>query len=98
MKQPGAKRQFFVQVFGQFFGPDFGQTEQQKQQRGRKRQRDARASRAGPLVDAVTAVVSVFMFDQILEQKIDLGWPGSKPALAQVKRWAGPGSCPRKIG
>ena len=40
---------------------------------------------------AVNAVVSVVLFDQNLDQKIDLGWPGSNPGLAQVKPWAGPG-------
>ena len=39
-------------------------------------------------------VVSVVLFDQNLDQKIDLGWPGSSPGLAQVKPWAGPGSSP----
>ena len=28
---------------------------------------------------AVNAVVSVVLFDQDLDQKIDLGWPGSSP-------------------
>ena len=37
---------------------------------------------------AVNAVVSVVLFDQNLDQKIDLGWPG----LAWVKPWAGPAS------
>ena len=37
---------------------------------------------------AVNAVVSVALFDQNLDQKIDLGWPG----LAWVKPWAGPAS------
>ena len=46
--------------------------------------------RARPFLVAVTAVVSVVLFDQ----KIDLGWPGSNPGLAQVKPWAGPGSNP----
>ena len=35
----------------------------------------------------MNAVVSVVLFDQDLDQKIDLGWPG----LAWVKPWAGPG-------
>ena len=48
----------------------------------------ARASRAPPFVVAVNAVVSVVLFDQNLDQKIDLGWPG----LAWVKPWAGPAS------
>ena len=41
-----------------------------------------------PFVVAVNAVVSVVLFDQNLDQKIDLGWPG----LAWVKPWAGPAS------
>ena len=45
-------------------------------------------SRARPFVVAVNAVVSVVLFDQNLDQKIDLGWPG----LAWVKPWAGPAS------
>ena len=52
---------------------------------------------ARPFV-AVNAVVSVGLFDQNLDQNIDLGWPG----LAWVKLWAGqsqkpwtgPGSSP----
>ena len=35
----------------------------------------------------MNAAVSVVLFDQNLDQKIDLGWPG----LAWVKPWAGPG-------
>ena len=54
----------------------------------------ARAKRARPFVVSVPAVVSVVLFDQNLDQKIDLGWPGSSPGLAQVKPWAGPGSSP----
>ena len=54
----------------------------------------ARFARARPFVVAVNAVVSVVLFDQNLDQKIDLGWPGSSPGLAQVKPWAGPGSSP----
>ena len=45
----------------------------------------ARALRARPFGVAVNAVVSVVLFDQNLDQKIDLGWPGSSPGLAQVK-------------
>ena len=56
------------------------------------------ASRTRPFVVAVNAVVSVVLFDQNLDQKIDLGWPGSSPGLAQVKPWAGPGSSPGKTG
>ena len=43
---------------------------------------------------AKRAVVSVVLFDQNLDQKLDLGWPGSSPGLAQVKPWAGPESSP----
>ena len=50
--------------------------------------------RARPFIVSVPAVVSVVLFDQNLDQKIDLGWPGSSPGLAQVKPWAGPGSSP----
>ena len=42
-------------------------------------------ARARPFGVAVNAVVSVVLFDQNLDQKIDLGWPGSSPGLAQVK-------------
>ena len=35
----------------------------------------------------MNAVVSVVLFDQNLDQKIDLGWPG----LPWGKPWAGPG-------
>ena len=47
----------------------------------------AREARA-PFIVSVPAVVSVVLFDQNLDQKIDLGWPG----LAWVKPWAGPAS------
>ena len=40
-------------------------------------------SRARPLGVAVNAVVSVVLFDQNLDQKIDLGWPRSSPGLGQ---------------
>ena len=76
---------------GQFFGQGFGQTEQQNQQHSLQHQRGARAR---PFIVSVPAVVSVVLFDQNLDQKIDLGWPGSSPGLAQVKPWAGPGSSP----
>ena len=45
----------------------------------------ARAKRARPFIVSVPAVVSAVLFDQNLDQKIDLGWPGSSPGLAQVK-------------
>ena len=48
---------------------------------GRARQR------APPFVVSVPAVAAVVLFDQNLDQKIDLGWPG----LAWAKPWAGPG-------
>ena len=54
----------------------------------------ARFARARPFGVAVNAVVPIVLFDQILDQKIDLGWPG----LAQVKPWAGPVSNPGKAG
>ena len=85
LKQPGRKSQFFCQVLGQIFGPDFGQTEQQKQQHSLQHQRGAREARARPFIVSVPAVVSVVLFDQNLDQKIVLGWPGSSPGLAQVK-------------
>ena len=44
-------------------------------------------TRAPPFVVAVNAVAAVVLFDQNLDQKIDLGWPG----LAWAKPWAGPG-------
>ena len=47
-----------------------------------ERAREARA-RARPFVVSVPAVVSVVLFDQNLDQKIDLGWPGSSPGLGQ---------------
>ena len=72
---------------GQFFGQNFGQIAQQKQQHSLQPQRGARAKRTRPFVVSVPAVVSVVLFDQNLDQKIDLGWPG----LAWVKPWAGPG-------
>ena len=62
------------------FGQDFGQTEQQKQQHSLQQHRGARAK-----LVSVAAVVSVVLFDQNLDQKIDLGWPGTSPGLAQVK-------------
>ena len=43
----------------------------------------AREARARPFVVSVPAVVSVVLFDQNLDQKIDLGWPGSSPGLGQ---------------
>ena len=52
---------------------------------------------ARPFIVSVPAVVSVVLFDQILDQKLTwsgLGWPGSNPGLAQVKPWAGPRSSP----
>ena len=91
MKFPPGNDQFltrfgqgFGQDFGQIFGQDFGQTEQ-KQQHSLQQQRGASAKRARPFIVSVPAVVSVVLFDQNLDQKIDLGWPGSSPGLAQVK-------------
>ena len=85
----------FGQDLGQIFGQDFGQTEQQKQQHSLQHQREVRAL---PFVVSVPAVISVVLFDQNLDKKIDLGWPGSSPGLAQVKAWAGPGSSLGKSG
>ena len=69
--------------------PDHRQQKQkqqeQKQQHSLQQQRGARAKRAPPFIVSVPAVVSVVLFDQNLDQKIDLGWPGSSPGLAQVK-------------
>ena len=86
--------QDFGQVFGEDLGQDFGQTGQQKQQHSLQQQRGTRAKSARPFIVSVPAVVSVVLFDQNLDQKIDLGWPGSSPGLAQVKPWAGAGSSP----
>ena len=52
---------------------------------GDEHNKGARAKRARPFIVSVPAVVSVVLFDQNLDQKIDLGWPGSSPGLAQVK-------------
>ena len=48
-------------------------------------------------VVSVPAIVSAVLFDQNLDQKFDLGWPGSSFGLAQVKPWAGPGSSTGKL-
>ena len=85
--------QLFGQDLGQIFGQDFGQTGQQKQQHSLQQPRGARASRARPFIVSADAVVSVVLFDQNLDQKIDLSWPG-----LWVKPWAWPGSSPEKIG
>ena len=85
LKQPGEAMSIFWSWSN--FGQDFGQTEQQKQQHSLQQQRGAHAKRARPFAVSVPSVVSVVLFDQNLDQKIDLGWPG----LAWVKPWAGPG-------
>ena len=61
----------FGQDLGQIFGQDLGQTEQQKQQHSPQQQRGARAKRARPFIVSAPAVVSVVLFDQILDQKFD---------------------------
>ena len=42
-----------------------------------------KGAHAHPFIVSVPAVVSVVLFDQNLDQKIDLGWPGSSPGLGQ---------------
>ena len=64
---------------------------------GRARQR------APPFVVSVPAVAAVVLFDQNLDQKIDLGWPGlawaktgldrSSPGLAKTKKQKKPLMC-----